>query len=376
MNSNLKKINWSDVLRKTGGLAVRAAFVGFVVAMAFAVYQLGLVYGQPELYRLLVAGACALGVYGHGVALTQQDTNASRMLHGVALAVWLVLSIFLAALYMFASSPQLASKLPAILIELGAYVYALGFGIGLFTSTLSLVVPSVARRKIDDEAHPSLGSAVSRFVGPLVLVFAIGVSSLHIFSFGMEVAKVGLMSSIAAMVIADFAFISAEKKVVSEVDSRRLTGRYDRADLVAWGFFALLVGLYLIAVNVFAIRHTAGTLTEGEPMLKLVTDLYGASPAILGLSYAALELFARMVNIEAGENVDRDGVPTLSKIARKVSTQRAAWQELKDAIGYEPKRLPGATTMASETMPAPAHNETVDTDEETAGDGVPQGFKS
>lgn len=378
MNSKLfGDRNWGDTLRKIGGLAVRIAFMAFVVAMAFAVYRLGATYGQPTEYALLVAAGCAVGVFGHGVAATNKDTNASRMLHGIALATWLMLSIFLASLYMFVSSPQLAAKLPDTMVELGAYVYSLAFAIGLFTSTLALVIPSVAMRQIVDPAHPTIGSAVARFGEPLFLVLCIGTSSLHLFDFGASVAKVGLFSTIAAMLIADMAFIVAEKRVLHELKARHAEGRYDRFDLVLWGAFALAVLAYLVLVNVYAVRHTAGTLDMSDPLLAKVIDFYGASPTILIFSMAALALVTAFIDIKGGENVDR-GKPLLSRLAGQVNRQREAFGELRDAVRVvkpDQKQLAGASTVAKD-MPEPAHKEAVLIESGDAGDGVPHRSKS
>lgn len=375
--TNFLKRDWNDALRKVGGLAVRAAFLGFVIAMAFAVYRLGEIYGQPELYRALVAGACALGVFGHGVALTQQDSNASRMLHGIALSVWLVLSLFLASLYMFASSPQLASKLPAVMIELGAYVYALAFGIGLFTSTLSLVVPAVSNRQIFDATHPTLGAAVARFGEPLFIVLAVGVSSFHLFSFGNNVAKTDLFSTVMAMVIADLAFIVAEKKVLKELKARNETGREDRFDLVMWGLFAIAVMVYLLFVNMFSVRYTAGTLNPNDPMLKTIIDLYGVSPSLLIASGVVLALVTAFVDIRPSGTKTKSGDRFLVRVAKSLNQAAQDWGDVKAALPSRQgqKALPTPTVVmgsdGNETKPVEA--EIIN---DTAGDGLPQEIKS
>lgn len=325
---------WAENIRKAAGLAVRIAFIAFCAAMAFAVYQLGLKYGQPMEYRLLVAAGCAIGVLGHGAAVTHRDTNAGRMMHGISVAVWLVLSLFLASLYMFVSSPQLAKSLPDTMIDLGAYVYALAFGIGLFTSTLALVIPSVARRPTVDPKNPTIGSAVARFGEPLFLILCIGTSSLHLFDFGMNIAKVGLFSTIASMLIADLAFIVAEKRVLHELQERNKSGKEDRFDLVMWGAFGIAVLVYLVMVNAFAVRHTAGTLDMSDPMLKTTIDLYGISPTLLILSMAVLALITAFIDIRPGEKKAKadTGDRFLIRLAKKVDETRQDWGELRKAL--------------------------------------------
>lgn len=361
MNTIKEKQDWSEFAREAGVYAVRAAFIAFVVAMALAVYLLGERFDQPQPMRLLVAAGCAIGIFGHGVAATatKNGTNAGRMMHGIALGTWLLLSLFLASLYALISSPDLAKFVPDGMAEIGALVYALCFGIGLFTSTLALVVPAVSARPINDAHMPTLGSAIARFGEPLFIILCIGASSLHLFTFGVDVAKVGMFSTVAAMVIADLSFIVAEKRVLHEVKARHEAGRYDKFDLVAWGVFGLLVLVYLVLVNVYSVRHTAGTLDAGDPLLRTVIDFYGASPTLLILSMAALALVTAFVDVRSGGDViDTTGRPVLSRLAGTVKTQRQALQELRDAVA-EPvsaPRLPSATPqnalMNQDTAPA------------------------
>jgi hypothetical protein len=320
-NNPQDKKDTGEIVREVGVYAVRLAFIAFVAAMALAVYLLGERFEQPQPMRLLVAAGCAIGILGHGVAVTatKNGTNAGRMMHGIALGTWLLLSVFLASLYSLISSSDLAKFVPDNMAEIGALVYALCFGIGLFTSTLALVVPAVAARPINDPNMPTLGSAVARFGEPLFIILCIGASSLHLFTFGLEVAKVGMFSTVAAMVIADLSFLVAEKKVLHEVKARHAAGRYDKFDMVAWGVFGLLVLCYLVLVNVYSVRHTAGTLNMGDPLLARVIDFYGASPTLLILSMAALALITAFVDVKAGASEPAEGV----RVTRPISTRAA-----------------------------------------------------
>jgi hypothetical protein len=339
----VKKKDKLSALRTVLSLAVHAAFIGFIVAMAFAVWKLGETYGQPMPYRYLVAGACALGVLGHGVSATREGTNVGRMMHGLALGVWLVLSVFLAGLYMVTSTPQFRDVLPAEMILIGGYVYALAFGIGLFTSVLALVVPSVAARPIEDGT--TLGGSVARFGEPVVVMLCVAASSLHLFLFGQNVAKLDLFSVLAAMLIADLAFVVAEKRTISELRARRAGGRYDKFDLVLWGLFGLGVLVYLVFVNVYSVRFTAGTLDANDPMLQRVTDFYAASPAML---------ITALVDKPAGApDASNDTVtikrPTASRLADGIRAARAGRDEIGSALrGDAPARLPGAPVMAKD----------------------------
>jgi hypothetical protein len=344
-----------DGLRILGVYAVRAAFIAFVVAMALAVYLLGERFDQPQLMRLLVAAGCAVGIFGHGVAATatKNGTNAGRMMHGIALGTWLLLSVFLASLYALISSDDLADFVPDGMAEIGALVYALCFGIGLFTSTLALVVPAVAARPINDPNMPTLGSAIARFGEPLFIILCIGASSLHLFTFGLDVAKVGMFSTVAAMVVADLSFLVAEKKVLHEVKARHAAGRYDKFDLVAWGVFGLLVLCYLVLVNVYSVRHTAGTLDAGDPLLKSVIDFYGASPTLLILSMAALALITAFVDVKGGhaQPAQSSGAPFAIRTADKIRATRAGLREIKGALRDTPApQLPAGITLADDGM--------------------------
>jgi hypothetical protein len=322
--------------------AVHLAFLLFLGAMAYAVFALGETFNQPLPYRVLVAAACALGILGHGAAATRDDgsaTNAARMMHGIALGVWLVLSVFLASVYMFVSSDQLRAVLPKVMADLGAWVYALAFGVGLFTSTLALVVPSVAARPIVDAMHGSIGAAVQKYGEPLLITLAVAASSLHLWSFGMNVATPGdMFSAAAAMVIADLAFLVSEKRVVTELKARRAGGRHDTFDLMAWGIFGLAVLAYLVLVNVYSIRYSAGTLDRSDPMFLRVVDFYAASPSILVLCTAALALLTAFIDRpRGGDVIEGEARPTLRKpvgvrAAGFIRGQREAWGDAAQAL--------------------------------------------
>lgn len=342
-------------------MAVLVAFVAFCAAMSYAVWHLGVFYAQPEAYRWLTAGGCALGVVGHGAAATRaQGTNAGRMMHGISLGTWLVLSVFLAAVYMATSSPELRAELPPEMVSIGRWVYSLAFGIGLFTSTLALVVPSAAANPLADGSHASIGAALSKFGEPVVIILAIAASSLHLFSFGVNVAKLDLFSIVAAMVIADLAFLVAEKKTISEMKSRREVGRYDKFDLVMWGIFGLLVLGYLVLVNIYAVRFTSNTLNTSDPTLRTVIDFYAASPSILILCLAALALITALVDSPAGAAAQGgqgdDGIEIItperkslpSRAAGYITKQRDGFDELRAAMS-RPK--PQAVPVVAQQMP-------------------------
>lgn len=351
MNILSQNDNESGTSGQTGhaifSTAVLVAFVAFCSAMSYAVWQLGVFYSQPEAYCWLTAGGCALGVVGHGAAATRREgTNAGRMMHGISLGTWLILSVFLAAVYMATSSKELSAELPAEMVSIGRWVYSLAFGIGLFTSTLALVVPSAAANPLEDGSHATIGAALSKFGEPVVIILAIAASSLHLFSFGQNVARLDLFSIVAAMVIADLAFLVAEKKTISEMKARREVGRYDRFDLVMWGVFGLMVLAYLVLVNIYAVRFTSNTLNMNDPTLHSVIDFYAASPSILILCLAALALITALVDAPAGQVGGDDGVTILSppakpitaRLAGQISRQREGLNELRAAVG-RPKTL-------------------------------------
>jgi len=317
--------------------AVPIAFVAFCGAMAYAVWHLGTFYNQPEAYRWLTAGGCALGVVGHGAAATRaRGTNAARMMHGISLGTWLVLSVFLAALYMVTSSPTMSRALPPEMVSIGEYVYALAFGLGLFTSTLALVIPSAAAHPLADGSHATIGAALSKFGEPVVIILAIAASSLHLFGFGQNVARLNMFSVIAAMVIADLSFLVAEKKTISELRSRHENGRYDKFDLLMWGMFGLLVLGYLVVVNIYAVRFTSGTLNMADSTLHTVIDFYAASPSILILCLAALALITALVDNPAGVNAHKSEItiskPLTARAAARIRAQREGWGELTSAV--------------------------------------------
>jgi hypothetical protein len=346
-----------DGLRGVLSHLTHFAFVGFCAAMTFCIYALGRYYDLPEIYCVLVAGGAAFALLGHGAAVTRPTTNTSRMMHGLALGTWLVLSLFLAALYMFASSEQLAQVLPADMVFIGAVVYSLAFAIGLFTTVVALVVPSVAEKRIADGEHATLGSAVSKYGETVAIIIAIAVSSFHIYQFGEKVAKLDLFSIITATVMADLAFLAAEKRVASELKSRKAEGRYDRFDLILWGVFGLAVIFYLILVNLYTVRFSAGTLDMSDRLFQLTLDFYGASPSILLFMLAALSIITALVDTKVGGTAPADnGTPFAIRTADRIRATRAGIGEIKAAL-REPSRpaLPAGTaaTMASDSPLTP-----------------------
>lgn len=341
--------------------AVYLAFLLFLGAMAYAVFALGETFGQPLPYRVLVAAACALGILGHGAAATRDDgsaTNTARMLHGLALGVWLVLSVFLASVYMFTASEQLRAVLPKVMADLGGWVYALAFGIGLFTSTLALVVPSVAARPIMDDAHATIGAALQKYGEPVLITLAIAASSLHLWSFGITIATPNdMFAAAAAMVIADLAFLVAEKRVVTELRARRAGGRHDAFDLFAWGAFGLLVLAYLVLVNVYSIRASAGTLDRSDPMFLRVVDFYAASPSVLVLATAGLALLTAFIDrprgggVIEGEARQVQRQPVGVRAAGFIRGQRESWGDFRQALaGDRPRVADSAHQLSSSTM--------------------------
>lgn len=346
--------NKADSLRKMLSHLTHAAFIAFCAAMTYCVYALGRYYGLPEIYCVLVASGSAAGLLGHGSAVTRPTTNTSRTMHGLALGTWLVLSLFLAALYMFASSEQLAAVLPADMVFIGAVVYSLAFAIGLCTSVVALVVPSVAEKRIaGDGEHASLGSVVSKYGETVAIIIAIAVSSFHIFQFGQKVAKLDLFSIITATIMADLAFLAAEKRVVSELKKRSETGRYDRFDLVLWGIFGLAVIAYLVLVNLYTVRYSAGTLDMTDPLFRLTLDFYGASPSILLFMLAALSIITALVDSKVGENPDavQAGKPFAIKAADTIRGAKAGWHTVKSAVrepAQNAPQLPAGITLADD----------------------------
>lgn len=353
--------NLTEKVRFGLSACVHVAFAAFTAAMAHAVFALGEHYGQPLVYRLLVAGGCAAGIVGHGAAVTRPTTNASRTMHGFALGAWLVLSLFLASLYMFISSPQLAGVLPPEMVLIGAYTYSLAFGIGLLTSSIALVVPSVALKPITDAAHSTIGAVVTRYGESVVIMLAIAASSLHLFLFGQNVARLDLFSTITAMVIADLAFLVAEKRVLAEMRARRETGRYDAFDLVLWGAFGVAVLLYLVLVNIYAVRHSAGTLDMGDPMLRTVVDFYAASPTALLTALAILSIVSAFVDksqgrpstveVVEGEARSIERPSALRQLADRIRSTRDGLAEVRAALtGDDERAAPREAVLTREVV--------------------------
>jgi len=368
-NSDEKETKNQQLAHGFFSLSVLVAFVSFCGAMSYAVWHLGAFYAQPEPFRWLTAGGCALGVVGHGAAATRaKGTNAGRMMHGISLGTWLVLSVFLAAVYMATSSAVLSAELPPEMVSIGRWVYSLAFGIGLFTSTLALVVPSAAANPLEDGSHATIGAALSKFGEPVVIILAIAASSLHLFSFGVNVARLDLFSIVAAMVIADLAFLVAEKKTISELKARHELGRYDRFDLVMWGVFGLLVLAYLVLVNIYAVRFTSGTLNLSDPTLRTVIDFYAASPSILILCLAALALITALVDSPAGGGAmsaggGDDGITIITperkslaaRAAAAITREREGFDELRTAV-----RRPKAQAVPAISAAMPVQKQAIE----------------
>lgn len=283
-----------------GSFLIWAAILMFIGGLFAALLELGEQFGQTMAFRLVTAVSTSLAILGHATT-AWRDSARTRLTHGIAFAIWMVIAVAMSAFYVLWNAPQLrqaAQELIGDLFMLGQTLYTSLLGIGLAVTLTSVVIDEAVKRPLHENAQ----EAIAGFAAAFTIGGAIVASSVHLFEFGGMVAKQDLFARIAATAIADVGFLAIKAIISIQLDRRAKTGKYDMFDLIAWSVFGVLVAIYLMAINAAAVAAKTANLAEfvQRPEVELLVALYGMSPTILLSGFAFLTVLTKVVDYDVG----------------------------------------------------------------------------
>jgi len=264
----------------------------FLFALWAALYELGMRYNQGALLSVIVATGMVVVLVAHGI-MACQPVPQMRLAHGSAFALHMVIAIALSAFYVLSKAPELERQVVNLIgefVTLGRTFYAALFGIAIAISLSAYIVSLSAK-------NPVTGSqqAIASLATNIAIVLAIITSSIHLYQFGAEIAKLDLLSRLSATIMADISFIAIKSNIQHQIERRQKSGQYDYFDLIVWAAFGILVSIYLILINSFVVSYSAGTARDSG-LLSLVVSLYGMSPTVLLAGLASLTVLTKVVD--------------------------------------------------------------------------------
>jgi hypothetical protein len=276
----------------------------FIIALVAALFELGRLFGQSFFVSALVAIAVPSAMITHAV-ISWTPQAATRMAHGFAFVVYLIIVVSLSTLYVLTTSSDLlrrqASDLVNELFSLGQTIYSSLFGICLVVTMVAVVVDRAAQNTPRDDIQATM----ARMMPSIAIGLAIVTSAIHLFDFGARVAAVDLFSRLSATVMADVAFLAVKANISTQLRSRAKTGIYDVFDLVAWSAFGLIVAGYLVAINAAAVAAaTASDMNafREQPIVSALIVIYGMSPTVLLAGLATLSVLTGVVDLRSRGN--------------------------------------------------------------------------
>ena len=266
----------------------------FLFALWTALYELGMRYNQGAFLSMIVATGMVVVLIAHGI-MACQPTPQMRLAHGSAFALHMVIAIALSAFYVLSKAPELERQVVNLIgefVTLGRTFYSALFGIAIAISLSAHIVSMASRNPVSGSQQ-----AIASLATNIAIVLAIITSSIHLYQFGAEIAKLDLLSRLSATIMADISFIAIKSNIQHQVERRQKSNRYDYFDLIVWAVFGIVVSVYLILINSFVVRYTAG-INDSGALLSLVVSLYGMSPTVLLAGLAALTVLTKVVDRE------------------------------------------------------------------------------
>jgi len=280
----LKRFVTPDTLIKFGiGL--------FLFALWIALYDLGVKYNQGAAISTIVATGMVAVLIAHGV-MACQPVPQTRLAHGSAFALHLVIAITLSAFYVLSKAPELERQVANLIGEfvvLGRTFYSALFGIAIAISLTAQIISAASRNPVSSGQQAAIASLATN----IAIVLAIITSSIHLYQFGTDIAKLDLLSRLSATLMADISFIAIKSNIQNQLEQRQKQGEYDYFDLIAWAIFGVIVSIYLILINAFVVQYSAGVTSD---LLPVVVSLYGMSPTVLLAGLAALTVLTKVVD--------------------------------------------------------------------------------
>lgn len=277
----------------------------FMVALWFATFDLGQKYNQPIVMRLVVPTSLVLSVVAHGL-LSCQPNSRIRIAHGTAFAFYLVAAVAMSIFYLSETAGASARGIlePVKNIAgLGSVIYSGLFGVGMSFSLFAVIVSRATMIQSDSGIE-----AVAGFVKNLVIGAAIVASSIHIYEFGRNIARLNEINAAAATFILDLGFLTTKANIEHQLRRRVKYGLFDVFDLIGWGFFAALMMAFLIIINDISVRYYSPFPASGSYLSTAIT-IYGISPTIVlaGISTMTIltKIFDRDVKMGGTKSIPR-----------------------------------------------------------------------
>ena len=301
---NARLINRINQLTNPDAL-IKVAIGLFLFALWTALYELGMRYNQGAMLSVIVATGMVMVLISHGM-LACQPSPQMRLAHGSAFALHLVISIALSAFYVLSRAPELERQVVNLIgefVTLGRTFYSALFGIAIAISLSAHIVSLAAKNPVSGSQQ-----AIASLATNIAIVLAIITSSIHLYQFGAEIARLDLLSRLSATIMADISFIAIKANIQHQIERRQKSGQYDYFDLIVWAVFGVLVSVYLILINSFVVSYSAGVANDNS-LLSLVVSLYGMSPTVLLAGLASLTVLTKIVDRQtlpksAGQRLD------------------------------------------------------------------------
>lgn len=309
--SSLKKLLKKDNLVFLGiGL--------FMFALWVALYELGLKYRQGMLISLITPTALVLSLIAHGMAAADSSPK-TRLIHSIAFAWHMIVTVALSVFFVVDRAGNvfgLSSRFMLEIAELGQTFYSALFGLGIAVSLTAVVASNATKVALSESG----ASAIAGFATNFAIILAIATSSIHLYNFGINIARLSIVETLSATIMADIAFLAIKSNIQTQIDARQRQGRYDFFDLIAWSLFGVMVAVYLIIINGFTVAESSGVAQDAE-MRAFIVRAYGMSPTILLLGVAALTILTKTVDYSSsrlGRNGQGPG-PRLNNAAMRQS---------------------------------------------------------
>lgn len=265
----------------------------FMMALWAALYELGVKYRQGTLIALLTPTALIACLIAHGIATASRSSRV-RLIHSLAFAWHMIVTVALSVFFVVDRAGALfglSSNFLVEVAELGQTFYSALFGLGIAISLTAVVAARATLIELSDSG----ASAIAGFATNFAIVLAIATSSIHLYNFGVNIAKLSVIETLSATIMADIAFLAIKANIQTQIDARQKQGRYDFFDLVVWSVFGVVVAVYLILINGFTVAESSG-IAQDVAMRAFIVRAYGMSPTILLLGLAALTILTKTVD--------------------------------------------------------------------------------
>lgn len=294
VSSNTQKI--VSFIRERSDWLIMAGVGLFMLALWWAIFELGRQFNQGTILSLIVPTALVMCLIAHGAACSD-ELSRIRLINGLAFGGHLIITVALSVFFVLQRSTvlqQTAGEFLSEFVELGRTFYSALFGLGIAISLTAIVASKATRVATVDSGASAIAGIATNFA----VLLAIATSSIHLYNFGANIARLSVIETLSATVMADVAFLAIKANIQTQLDVRKKLGRYDFFDLVVWSIFGIAVAVYLILINAYTVAEASG-LQQDLTLRATIVRLYGMSPTVLLLGIAALTILTKTVDFSS-----------------------------------------------------------------------------